>query len=461
MQMSSQTETAEDKPVVETENAPVDDTSSIQTSIETTTGLERCLTVTVPAKDIDAKVVARINELMPTSEIKGFRKGKVPFKVIKRRLGDSIRYQVLTDIINETFQETIVAESLKPAAQPDIDVKPSDEGKDLEYTATFEIYPEIKLTDFSAIELTNPSADIGDGDIDKMIERLRKQQMTYEPVERKAAIDDQVTIDYSGVKDGEPFAGGQAEGQTLVLGSNSMIPGFEDSIVGMSVGEEKVAPLSFPEDYHAEELKGAKVEFTIKLQGVAEQTLPPLDDEFLTRFGVADGDMDKFRKDVRNNMQRELESVVKSKVKKQVIDKLIESHSFELPKALIANEIDAIRQQMASQFPGAKNQKLDLKAIFPDDKLTEEAQRRVSFVLLASEISKANNITVDGERVRSEIDKLAETYEQPETVVNYYYQNPQLLNQVQSSVLEDQVIEAVSRQAQVKDEKVDYFELVT
>lgn len=462
MQVSNQTEVTDSNKTttdIADSSASVD-TPSIQTSIDVTVGLERCLTVAVPAEQIDSKVDERIQEATKTINLKGFRKGKAPFKVVKKRFGASLRQEVLNEVINETFQQAITAEDVKPAGQPNISLKEFDEGKDLQYTATFEIYPKITLGDFAAIKITRASAEITDGDVDKMVQQLREQQSTYEPVERAAKIDDEVTIDYSGSKDGEPFSGGQAENQKLVLGSNSMIPGFEEVIVGMSVGEEKVAPLTFPKDYDAEELKGADVEFTIKLKQVSERTLPPLDEQFLAKFGITDGDMNKFREDVRANMKRELDATVKDNIKKQVVDELIANHELELPKALVANEIEVLRQQMASQFGAVKNQALDLKALFPDDSLTERAERRVSFVLLASEIAKSNNVALDQDRVKSAIKAIAETYEQPDTVVNYYYQNSQLLQQVQSSILEDQIIEIVSEQAQVNEEEMNYFELV-
>ena len=455
MQMSNQTE------VTDVATSPITDTSSIQTSITVTAGLERCLTVTVPAEHLDSKVGERIQEATKTVNLNGFRKGRVPFKVVKRRFGTNLRQEVLTDAVNETFQQAIITESVKPVAQPDISLKQFDEGKDLQYTATFEIYPQITLSDFSAIEITVLSAEIEDADVDEMVEQLRKKQASYKSVERVAAMDDEVTIDYVGTKDGEPFVGGKADNQRLVLGSNSMIPGFEENIAGMSTGEERVISLTFPDDYHAEELKGANVEFTVKVKQIAEQVLPQLDEQFLAKFGVADGDVEKFRADVRVNMQRELEAAAKTNLKTQVVDSLIDSHELELPKTLVTSEIEALRQQMAAQFKSVNDsQNIDLKAIFPDDSLTDEALRRVSFALLASEIAKSNNIVVDKERVSSAIKILAESYEQPEVLVNHYYQNPQLLNKVQSSVLEDQVIETVSKQARLENKKVNYFELV-
>ena len=240
-----------------------------------------------------------------------------------------------------------------------------------------------------------------------------------------------------------------------------MIPGFEEGIVGMSIGEEKVVPLTFPDDYHAEELKGADVQFVITLKQVTEQVLPELDEQFLNKLGVADNDIDKFRADIRTNMQKELEAATKADLKNHVVDKLIETHKIDLPKALVANEIEVMRERMAMRFQGGrKSPDIDLKAMFPDETFSKEAERRVHFVLLVTEIAKSHEIVVDQERVKSTINSLAEGYEQPEAIVNHYYKNSQLLNQVQSSVLEEQVIEEVSKQAKVNTNKVGYFELV-
>lgn len=459
--MSSETEITADETMTDVVDSSVTDTTSIQTSIVTTTGLERLLTVTVPADNIDSKVVERIRDAMGKANVKGFRRGKVPFKVIKQRFGAGLRQEVLSEVVNETFQQAMDKESIRSVAQPDISLKEFGEGKDLQYTATFEIYPQITLNDFSSIEVTALSAALEEDNIDKMVQKLRRQRAAYEPVERAAAVDDQVTIDYLGTKEGEPFEGGKAEDYTLTLGAATMIPGFEEAIVGMHAGAEKVVSLTFPEDYHPEELKGADIEFTIQLKQVAEQILPPLDERFLADFGIFDGDMDKFRAEVRASMQRELEGAAMKNIKQQVIDKLIEIHELTLPKILIANEIEALRQKMISQYPAIENsQDVDYKSIFPDDKLTKEAERRISFALLALEISKSHDIKVDQERVMSSIKVFAESYEEPEVVVNHYYQTPQLLNRVQSSVLEDQVIDVILEQARVNNKKVDYFELI-
>ena len=437
------------------------DTSSVQTSIAVTRDLERCLTVVVPAEKIDSRVKERIEETVQTVKLNGFRKGRAPLKLIRKRFGAGLRQEVLTDIINETFQQSIKAESLNPVSRPEISLEESGEGKDLQYTAVFEIYPSITLVDFAEIEITTLYAEIEEADIDEMIQKILKQEAFYKPVERAAAIDDKVTINYLGAIDGKPFDGGKADEQWLVLGSGSMVPGFEESIVGMSVDEEKIVSLRLPDDYHAEELKGADVEFTIELKQVAEQVIPQLDEQFLAKYGVDDGDVVKFRADIRSNMQRELDAAAKTYLKTQTVDTLVDTHKPELPKALVASEIEALRQQMGAQFQSeATGGDIDLKNIFPDDSLSDKAEHRVASSLLLSEIAKSNNISVNQERVLSVIKTLAESYEKPEELVNYYYQNPHLLDKVQSSVLEDQVIEIILKKANVENKKVGYFELV-
>ena len=438
------------------------DISSVQTSITVTTGLERCLKVIVPAEKVDSRLRERIEEAAQTVELNGFRKGRAPLKLIKRRFGSGFRHEVLSDVINETFKQFIETESLKPVYQPEISIEESDEGKYLQYTATFEIYPEITLADFSDIEITGLYSEIEDSDIDRMIQKILEQEAIYKPVERAAAIDDEVIIDYLGTTgDGKPFDGGKADKQQLVLGSNSMIPGFEESIVGMSAGEEKSVLLKFPDDYPSEEMKGIDAEFTINLTQVAERVVPELDDKFLAKYGIENGGMVKFRADVCSNMQRELDAAAKNDLKTKIVDTLVSVHDLKVPKKLVANEIEALRQQMGARFQGEiSSRDVDLDTMFPDSSLNDKAERRVASALLFSEIVRSNNIEVDRERVLKVIKTLSEGYEQPEEFVNHYYQNANLLNRVRSSVLEDQVVEIILEKASVKNKKVDYFELV-
>jgi len=431
----------------------------MQVSIETTTGLERRLTVGIPAAQVDGEVEKRLKQATKTVRINGFRKGNVPMKVVKQRYGAGVRQEVLGEVLNRSFAEAVQQKNVKPAGQPSIEPTKMDEGSDIEFVATFEVYPEIALGDFAAFEIERPSADVVDADIENMIEVLRKQQSDWSDVERAAVADDRVNIDFNGTKDGEEFEGGKAEGQFLVLGSKSMIPGFEDGVVGLSAGDEKTLSLTFPDDYQAEELQGAAVEFAVKVNSVSEQELPALDEEFFKKYGVEDGGEDKFREEVKNNMDRELKNATKNKIKNQVMEALVAAHELSLPAALVAGEVDALRGQMLQQFgEAAKN--IDARSMLPDDMFKEQAERRVALGLIVGEVVKDAAIDVDAERVRGMVTELASTYQEPEEVVNYYYNNQQLLAGVESAVLEDQVVDYILGKAKVTDVVATYDEVI-
>ncbi len=431
----------------------------MQVSIETTSGLERRLTVGIPAAQVEDEVEKRLKQAAKTVRLNGFRKGKVPLKVVKQRFGAGVRQEVLGEVMNRSFYEAIQQEDVKPAGQPSIEPKELAEGKDVEFVATFEVYPEVELGSFEGYEITKLNAEVADTDIDNMIETLRKQQAAWKEVEREAVEGDQVNIDYVGTKDGEEFEGGKAEGQDLVLGSKSMIPGFEDGVVGMKAGEEKTLSLTFPEDYHAEALKGAAVEFAVKVNSVSEQELAELNDEFFAKYGVEEGGEEKFRAEVKSNMERELKNAAKTKIKNQVMDALISAHELELPSALVAGEIDALRNQMMQQF-GGMQQNFDVKSLLPDDMFKEQAERRVALGLIVGEVVKSAAIKADGDRVREMIEEMASTYQEPEEVVNYYYNNQQLLASVESAVLEDQVVEHILSVAKVTEKDSNYEEVI-
>ena len=432
----------------------------MQVSIETTSGLERRLTVGVPAAEVDSEVQKRLQQAAKNIRINGFRKGKVPMKVVKQRYGDGVRQEVLGDVINRSFYEAVRKEDVKPAGQPSIEPKQFEEGKDLEYVATFEVYPSVELGDFSKIEVTRYKADVTAEDVDKMIDVLREHQASWKEVDRAAQDGDQVNIDFVGTRDGEAFEGGSAEGQNLVLGSGSMIPGFEDGLVGLKAGDEKTLELTFPEDYQAEELRGAAVEFKVTVNSVSEKELPELDKDFYAKFGVEKGGKPQFRKEVKANMARELKNAIKAKTKNQVMDALLETHKPDLPKALVSSEIETLRQQMMQRF-GGQQQNFDVKSLLPDTMFQEDAERRVALGLVVGEIVKENQIKVDADRVREMVEELASTYEEPEAVVNYYYENRQLLSSVESAALEDQVVDFILDKAKVTDESSSYDDIVT
>jgi trigger factor len=428
----------------------------MQVSIETTTGLERRMTVGIPADQIDAAVDARLKQASKTVKINGFRKGKVPMKVVKQRFGDGIRQEVLGDAINRSFYQALQQEKVRPAGQPSIEPTKTDEGSDIEFVATFEVYPEVVLADLSDIEVTKPVADVEASDVDNMIEILRKQQAKWVAVERAAESGDRVNINYTGSKDGEEFDGGKAEGSALVLGSGQMIPGFEDGIVGMSAGEEKTIDVTFPEEYHSEELKGATVQFAIKVNAVEVQELPELNEEFFAAYGVEEGGEEKFREEVTANMQRELKNAVTNKVKQQVMDALVAKHEFDVPAALIASETQTLRQQMMQQFGG---QQID-PSILPDELFKDQAVRRVRLGLVLGQVIQDKELKSDEALVDAKLEEIASTYQDPQEVIDYYKSNEQMLQGIQSVVLEDQAVEAVIASSKVVEEKMSYDEAI-
>ena len=431
----------------------------MQVSIETTSGLERRLTIGVPAEQVEAEVENRLKQAARTVTIKGFRKGKVPMSVVQQRFGAGVRQEVVGDVISRSFYAAVQKENVKPAGQPAIQPKQLAAGKDLEYVAIFEVYPTVALSDLSAYEITRHTAEVNEADVDNMIEVLRKHQTTWAAAERAAVDGDQVNIDFIGTKDGVEFAGGKAEGQNLVLGSNSMIPGFEAGVLGLKAGEEKTITVTFPADYQAEELRGAEAQFDIKVNAVSAPQLPQLKKEFFVKFGVEKGGEKQFRKEVKANMDRELSNALKAKVKTQVMDALLASHTTDLPKALVANEIDVLRNQMMQRF-GGQQQNFDVKSLLPDTMFQAEAQRRVTLGLIVGEIVKSAKLKPDAKRVKSMIEDIASTYQEPKEVVEYYNSNPELLSGVESAVLEDQVVDYVLASAKVTDQASAYEDII-
>lgn len=431
----------------------------MQVSLETTTGLERRLTVGVPAEQVENEVENRLKQAARNVSIKGFRKGKVPLSVVKQRFGAGIRQEVVGDVISRSFYAAVQKENVKPAGQPSIQPKQLAAGKDLEYIATFEVYPSVALSDMSSYEISRYKAEVTEADVDNMIEVLRKHQATWSVVERAAADGDQVDINFVGTKDGVEFAGGKADNHKLVLGSKSMIPGFEEGIVGMKAGEQKSIAVTFPADYQAEELKGAAAEFSVTVNSVSEAQLPELKKEFFQKFGVEKGGEKQFRKEVKANMDRELANALKAKVKLQVMDALIASHTTEVPKALVANEIEVLRNQMLQRF-GGQQQNFDVKTLLPDAMFQDEASRRVTLGLIVGEIVKTNKLKPEPKRVKAMIEEIASTYQEPKEVIEYYSGNQELMAGVESAVLEDQVVDFILGQAKVTEVETSYDEII-
>ncbi|WP_252179650.1 trigger factor [Endozoicomonas sp. 4G] len=435
----------------------------MQVSVETTSGLERRLTIIIPADKIDGEISKRLKDLSRRVRLDGFRPGKVPMKVVKRRYGLGARQEVLGEQIQQAFVEAVTQEKLNPAGAPRVEPKSDEEGKDFEFVAIFEVYPEIEVGDFKGVEVDRPVAEVSEADISEMIETLRTQSKTFETVERAAELGDQIVFDYlgrfaSGEKEGEEFAGGKAEDSTLELGSGQMIPGFEDGLVGVSANEEKTLALTFPEDYHSEELKGQAVEFACKVHKVETAVLPELNDAFFERFGVTEGGEDAFRAEVRKNMERELRQAIKSKVKSQVMDGLLTTHEIEVPSPLVAQEVDRMREQAVQRFGGAQGG-FDPKQL-PAELFEKDAKKRVALGLLIGEIVKQREIKVDDDLVRSKIEEMASAYQEPQQVVDWYYSNEEQLSEVKYVVLEEQVVDTVLKAAKVSDSACSYQDAI-
>ena len=431
----------------------------MQVSIETTSGLERRLTVGVPAERIESEINNRLQKAAGSVRLAGFRPGKVPMKVMRQRFGAGVRQEVVGEVMSQSFQEAVMQEQLRPAGQPSIEPRNLEAGKDLEYIATFEVFPEVEIVEMTDFEVEKPIAEVTEEDVDNIIDVFRKQQGSWEVVERAAAEGDKVNIDYIGTRDGEEFEGGSASGSDLELGSGRMIPGFEDGIAGMKAGEEKTLQLSFPEEYHKEELKGAAVEFKVTLNSVSELVPAELDEKLFAQYGVDEGGLEVFRDEVKQNMSRELKNAVQGKMKQQVMDAVAAAHeSLEVPRALIDREVGALRQQMFQQFGGAGGQNLDLESLLPDEMFRENAERRVRLGLVLAELVSKFALSVDAAKVRETIEEMASTYQDPEEVINWYYSNQEQLAAVESRVLEDQMVEKLLESAHIVEKQCSYQE---
>ena len=429
----------------------------MQVTVETTAGLERKMRVVVPAERVEVLVTEKIKQTAKQAKINGFRPGKVPLREVKRRFGAGIRQEVSSEMIQSTYGEALQKEDISPAGMPKIEEVNIEEGKDLEYTAVFEVFPEIEVSGLESIEVERLSSSIEDADLEKMIGTLREQRLVYAETDRAAAEKDQVNLDFEGFLEDEPFEGGKAEGTDLVLGSGSMIPGFEDGLTGLKADEEKDLKLTFPENYQAENLAGQEVLFKIKVNKVSEPELPELNDEFFEQFDVKEGGIEAFRKEVTNNMKRELDSAIKAKVKDQVMDGLSDNNEVDLPQSLIDQEVNRMRQEAVQQFGGGAQ--FD-PSMLPAEMFSEQAQKRVKIGLIVSAIVDKNSLAADAEKVRETIEEMASTYQEPEEVINYYYSNEQQLSQIQNMVLEGQIVDFVLDSAKVTDKTVSYDEAV-
>lgn len=428
----------------------------MQVSVETTQGLERRATIVVPAGVIDNEVKRLLKDEYRNRRINGFRKGKVPPNVLQKLFGKEARARAASNLMQSKYFEAMMQEKLNPVGMPAIEPKVNEEGKDFEFVATFEVYPEVTVTALDKIKVEQPEVAVTDKDVDNMLETLRKQHSTWKEVKRKSKKGERITIDFTGSIDGEEFDGGKATDFALELGEGRMIPGFEDQIIGMKAGEEKTITVTFPEDYHAENLKGKEAQFAIVAKKVEERVLPELNDEFVALFGIKEGGVDALKTEVRKNMERELKNAVQSKIKEQVLKGLVETNDVELPKAMIDQEIDALRRQAMQRFGGNQGQFPQL----PAELFEEQAKERVKVGLLLGEVIRANELTVDEKKVDEIIETTASAYEDPAEVIAYYKGDDNMMQQIRNVALEEQAIEFILAQASVKVKKTSFDELM-
>lgn len=425
-------------------------------SVETTRGLERRLTVKLPSERFEQAFEDRLNKLAKTTKLAGFRPGKVPLKVIRQKFGGSVREEILSDLVRKSYGEAIVQEKLKPAGLPQIDAQPPAPGDEFKFTATFEIYPEIKLGDLTKLAVTKPQTTITDADIDAMLERLRRQRASWQPVDRPARLDDQVKIDFTGSIDGEPFEGGKGEDMPLVLGSKRMIEGFEDQLLKISAGETRTLKVTFPKDYGNADLQGKKAEFEVLCRAVEEQILPEPDEAFAKSFGAADGSLDTLRQQLRDHMARELDENIKIYLKRQIMDGLLKLHALELPNVLVDQEVQQLQQQTFERL-GLKEADI---AQLPREPFEEEARRRVALGLLVGEVIKERQLKADPGEVKALLMKTAANYQNPEQMVQHYLGNRQAMQHFESVALEQRVVDDLLSAAKVAEKSMSFDELL-
>lgn len=430
----------------------------MQIHLENLGALKRRLDVTLPQSQIEAEVESRLKRIARTARMHGFRPGKVPLKVIAQTYGPQVRQEVLGDAVQKSFAEAVRERNLRVAGFPHFEPKPSlESGADFQYSAIFEVYPEVQLGDLSGVTIERPVHEVTEADVDQTIEVLRKQRMTFAPVEREAARGDRLTIDFQGTLDGQPFEGGQGEGVTVILGEGRLFPEFEDNLAFLKAGETKRFEVRFPEDDHGKEVAGKTVVFEVTVRAVEEPRLPPVDADFAKALGIADGDVEKMRSEIRANVEREVRQRLQARLKERVMEALLAVASLELPQALVEAEqhrlADAARRDLEGR--GVRVQGAPL----PLEMFADQARRRVKLGLILAELVKTHGLHARPEQVRAIVEDFAQSYERPEEVVKWYYSKPERLNDAEALALEENVVRWALGQARVVDKPFGFDEL--
>jgi len=432
----------------------------MQVSIETLEGLERKMTVQIPSDTVTQAVEKKLKELSKTVKIDGFRTGKVPLKVVQQKFGGHVRQEVVGDVLESSYQQALMQENVRPAGMPNIQSVSAEEKQEMTYVAVFEVYPEVEKLNLDSIKIEKPTAEISDEDFDEMITKLRDQRKSWAEVDRAATSGDKVTVDFEGRIDGEIFEGGAGKDMDVEIGAGQMLKEFEEGLNGILVGEEKVAEVNFPEDYHGKDVAGKKAEFTLKATKISGPVLPEVDAEFAKAFGVEDGDIEKMNSDIRANMEKELKQRLKSELKNAVMVGLLEENEIIAPTALVAEEVKSLKEQAAQRMSQGQGMESFDTSKLPDELFKEEGSKRVKLGLLVSEIIKTAEIKPDEAIIESTLKEMASSYEDPAQVVEYYRQNKQARSNLEAMVLEDQVVDHILSQATVTDKASSFKELM-
>jgi trigger factor len=430
----------------------------MQQTMETPGALERRLDLTVPAESIEKEVQARLAKLARTVKMPGFRPGKVPMKMVAATYGPQVQADVLNDKVGEAFNSAVNAGKLRVAGAPRLEPRTVEGSSDLAFSATFEIYPEIAVGDLSTVEIQKAVCPVADAEIDRTLDIMRRQRATYEDVARAAASDDVVRVDFVGSIDGVPFEGGSATDFAFTVGQGRMLPEFEAAVVGMTAGESKSFPLTFPADYNAKNLAGKQAQFKVTVNKVQQPVLPAIDAEFAKSLGIADGDLDKMRKEVRSNLEREVGTRLKARTKDSALSALLASTSFDVPKSLVEEDTQRLAD-MARRDLVARGVKAE-EAPLPLELFTAQAERRVRLGLLVGELVRANGLQPKPDQIRKLVEELAQSYERPQDVVNWYLSDRKRLAELEATALEDNVTRWVLDHAKVVDAPVVFDELM-
>lgn len=429
-------------------------------SVETLSALERRLNAFIPQQSLLGEVDARLKRLGRTAKVHGFRPGKVPFKTLQQMYGAKVHQEVLGDALQRSFAEAVQANNLEVAGYPSFEVKTADPvAEQIEYTATFEVYPEVVLGDLGSESVEREIFTLNDADIDNTLTTLRKQRAVFEATDRAAQNEDQVRLDFSGKLNGVVFEGGEAKDFAVVLGIGRMLPDFENAIIGMRAGETKTFDMTFPEDYHSKDMAGKQVAFTITLHKVEAPRLPELDAEFAKELGIEDGDVAKLRAEIRDNLERETARRLKAHNKNNAMDLLLKTGQLEAPKTLVDQEVKSLMQQ-AMEDMQERGVKIPKGMSLPPDLFVERAQKRVKLGLILAELTKQQGLNAKPEQVKSMLQDYAQSFEQPEEVVKWHYSDPSRLQQVKNMVLEDNVVAWVMGAARVTDKVMEFNELM-